>query len=1535
MSSINEFQNILSKLKHLRGRHDQRDHAWNRGMGRGDTSGGYAPGTMNQDQFMEMKRSLQSQIDSGAMSYEVGSAIWKRAQEIANQDYDARPENRREAFISQQRTIANDIQEGVIAGALANRNTPTAEALKPFEMVVIEDMEPSVERGIQRIIKTANEFLESVSQSPSLMPYTRKDILQAILSRTYGMHPYWRETEDYITEYFFENQKENMAQIVTPKIELSPLQQNPTPTSSSTMPDIPLTDYPVVNETFVDSLRNLNEQLRKQNPWGNIDKYENFLAQIELNKVIANFVKAGMTRFDATAKVNGIVNKLELSNLQNVMDSYLETALIEDRKDNIDEHNKWMEILYPFKENQTLNKKQQQELSDKFDILFSKKLTEATAAARKKETVNQDNDFAMAAIAAMQELTLEEQKYVATFPSVIDMTGSSDERRSEKNKRVRYALLIGGSPEIRSYVNTLIEQTGSVKEILEARTLSLQHFIDQGKKLGWQWFSAELMTTHAISKVGWMTAEMQEMLAKIGPNKGLDPADIPNFYPEFMNVPKVDPAAVDALQKAYEYQQEYLKKTFKLLRLYRTARMQLGLPFESWSRQKNIAEDFRTAYGGTLYEQLVPLENVFCFDITLPGWPTGVYQEEEVVVLGHAQMEHMKKKKAAKKSTTQSTTKSKNNETTSGWSFDYDPYQNWYLPEFRLQPEIYNVPELPNKSNTTLQLKSVASIKERVKHLRGRHDQRDHAWNRGMGRGDSGGGYAPGYMTQPQFMEMKRSLQSQIDSGAMSYEVGSAIWKRAQEIANQDYDTRPANRREAFISQQTAGQNIANAAQSMTLQNQVPREYTDAYEVFLEKVRKEVGEMQASSIAEIAQDPKKWTRAFRSVLEGVRPSDNPRTGQYDMIPRDYINMPRDVYNYVVNKLLGEMIKTQLREDQPKTLEKAVPIARNPNRPYIFPKTTTVYRNPVAIADKIIDDFKKLKEEDQFIEFNVVEKHNYVVSMIQNLSVEDQLDIISNADAIEKLRENDMLEEVQVAIGAFGHPDARFRVTEIAQKEDPKLFEALTHVNLEWWMIAPGGGLYASDAELRKKITELVRYGTSNLTGAHLQQAFMQVGPNKSIPIDKRRHFFEEGVVTPEPHPRILKIMNDMYEETQRRFKEEGVTEVRLYRGGPLQGGLPYEPWSAEQETALSFSGLRFESDKSREVRDMRTAIVPVEYIFSNYVYSHFHAKEFEFPVLAQAMYADQNVDVEIMKTGADFVRTDLLRGQESKEITKYFEYLKNERINKRREIERLATEKPRDDALKTILGTSDTFSLSKKYFPTEADGAYANLNEKTISIWESQLKILNKKFAEIAKTNPKNEAKEKMSLLYMERNIFRENAKVSGIHGTKEYFQVMKIYQSMAEKYESLADQIERKEGVLESVLGTDENFSLDKENYPRLDDETIYNIDPWSIKQWAGMLPGLNEDFARLYKKQLPESSIGPQVGYVKNSMKLEALRFSKNIWYNKFSLKEKSPQIYNDILRIFDTMIHKYEMEQTRFAAEISGMTLQEYMGKKASKS
>ena len=170
-----------------------------------------------------------------------------------------------------------------------------------------------------------------------------------------------------------------------------------------------------------------------------------------------------------------------------------------------------------------------------------------------------------------------------------------------------------------------------------------------------------------------------------------------------------------------------------------------------------------------------------------------------------------------------------------GWSVKYDPFKKWYNPGTTHEPEILDTIPVINNKIVAVSQKNNISISERLKHLRGRHDQRDHAWNRGMGRGDTSGGYAPGTMNQDQFMEMKRSLQAQIDSGSMSYEVGSAIWKRAQEIANQDYDARPENRREAFISQQqdsaqladVRANDIASAAQQGQYAN-VPKNISDA-----------------------------------------------------------------------------------------------------------------------------------------------------------------------------------------------------------------------------------------------------------------------------------------------------------------------------------------------------------------------------------------------------------------------------------------------------------------------------------------------------------------------------------------------------------------------------------------------------------------------------------------------------------------------------------------------------------------------------------
>lgn len=67
-----------------------------------------------------------------------------------------------------------------------------------------------------------------------------------------------------------------------------------------------------------------------------------------------------------------------------------------------------------------------------------------------------------------------------------------------------------------------------------------------------------------------------------------------------------------------------------------------------------------------------------------------------------------------------------------------------------------------------------AVVRSRYKHMRGRHDQRDHAWNRGMGRGGTGSAAAQTSKYKPKVnMAQHRAdivaLQKKVDAGEMTY----------------------------------------------------------------------------------------------------------------------------------------------------------------------------------------------------------------------------------------------------------------------------------------------------------------------------------------------------------------------------------------------------------------------------------------------------------------------------------------------------------------------------------------------------------------------------------------------------------------------------------------------------------------------------------------------------------------------------------------------------------------------------------------------
>ena len=78
--------------------------------------------------------------------------------------------------------------------------------------------------------------------------------------------------------------------------------------------------------------------------------------------------------------------------------------------------------------------------------------------------------------------------------------------------------------------------------------------------------------------------------------------------------------------------------------------------------------------------------------------------------------------------------------------------------------------------------KAIPQLLTRLKHLRGQHDQRDHAWNRGMGRGDMGGSgkrgggagveLGPNQMgplpTMQMYRQQRRQLQQQLRDGTIT-----------------------------------------------------------------------------------------------------------------------------------------------------------------------------------------------------------------------------------------------------------------------------------------------------------------------------------------------------------------------------------------------------------------------------------------------------------------------------------------------------------------------------------------------------------------------------------------------------------------------------------------------------------------------------------------------------------------------------------------------------------------------------------------------
>ncbi len=163
------IKTLKQRIKHLRGRHDQLDHAWNRGTGGGTVSG---------DDYQAAVKLLDQQVADGEIDQEIADRTRAVLRKKANQSYDAMKRaslgmgilSRRQQASTQLADIrANDIASAAQQGQLANQmnvlgTQPVADTqAKPSKYA---DKFSGL-TSVQDIVNQANAILQSDDEAPS------------------------------------------------------------------------------------------------------------------------------------------------------------------------------------------------------------------------------------------------------------------------------------------------------------------------------------------------------------------------------------------------------------------------------------------------------------------------------------------------------------------------------------------------------------------------------------------------------------------------------------------------------------------------------------------------------------------------------------------------------------------------------------------------------------------------------------------------------------------------------------------------------------------------------------------------------------------------------------------------------------------------------------------------------------------------------------------------------------------------------------------------------------------------------------------------------------------------------------------------------------------------------------------------------------------------------------------------------------------------------------------------------------------------
>ncbi len=261
--------------------------------------------------------------------------------------------------------------------------------------------------------------------------------------------------------------------------------------------------------------------------------------------------------------------------------------------------------------------------------------------------------------------------------------------------------------------------------------------------------------------------------------------------------------------------------------------------------------------------------------------------------------------------------------------------------------------------------------------------------------------------------------------------------------------------------------------------------------------------------------------------------------------------------------------------------------------------------------------------------------------------------------------------------------------------------ALKELSLEWRLyessrygLELGNPDYDASSAFMKAFTQThTSQNTNNVLGAAIQTAVSRVGPNADQPAPPS--FYRKGIKPPEPHPEVVRLLNNQYQQTQAEYAQQGVTDVMLYRGNRanFRLGIPMGPWSEDETVAADF-GNQF-----NEYR------MPVRYIMMNHNSPNFVTRydtEAEYLVLETAAIA--------RATRADSGDT-VFNGTVRREVPIYtWTHKARKQDMKRSVLDEIApiARPPRDYIISSLDGNYDIFYNYQIASTTKADDTTAD-----------------------------------------------------------------------------------------------------------------------------------------------------------------------------------------------------------------------------------